>query len=83
MTQHELLNRKEAAKYLGLKTNTLARWAMLSLHLPVVKVGRSVRYKLADLEALVERHTIAPIDTHSEGEKRWKAEVEELVRESQ
>jgi len=55
----KLLTRREAADHLGLQVQTLAVWAMTGKHLPLVKVGRTVRYKLADLESFVERQTIA------------------------
>jgi len=53
-----LLTRREAAELLGLKTQTLATWAMVGKHLPVVHVGRAVRYKRNDLERFVEQQTI-------------------------
>ena len=56
--ESDLLTRAEAAKYLGLKAQTLAKWAMEGKHLPVVKVGdRAVRYRLTDLEAYLRRQT--------------------------
>ena len=54
-----LLTRREAAEFLGMRTQTLAKWAVSGQHLPMVKVGsRSVRYKLSDLVAFVERQTV-------------------------
>ena len=53
-----LLTRKEAAAFLGLAEQTLAVWGMSGRHLPVVKVGRSVRYKLRDLQKFVQEQTI-------------------------
>ena len=56
----ELLNREEAAKFLGLKPATLACWASTKRYqLPMVKVGRAVRYRLADLERWLESRTEA------------------------
>lgn len=57
--QIELVNRQKAAEILGLQVQTLAAWAMSAKHLPLVKVGRSVRYKMADLESFIEKQTIA------------------------
>ena len=54
----QLLTRKEAAKFLAIKPQTLAKWAMDGQHVPYVRVGGAIRYKLADLEAFVERQTI-------------------------
>jgi len=53
-----LLNRKEAAEYLGIKEHTLSVWASESRYdLPYVKVGRLVKYRLSDLAAFVARNT--------------------------
>jgi len=47
----QLLNRPEAAKYLGVSTQTLAIWASTKRYsLPIVKIGRIVKYRLNDLE---------------------------------
>lgn len=49
--QAKLLTRQQAAEYLGVKPSTLAAWQCTRRYsLPLVKVGRSVRYRLADLE---------------------------------
>lgn len=47
------LNRREAAELLGIKEQTLASWAHCRRGPAFIKVGRSVRYKLADLEKYV------------------------------
>ncbi|MDX2073589.1 MAG: helix-turn-helix domain-containing protein [Alphaproteobacteria bacterium] len=53
-----LLNRKEAAEYLGIKEHTLSVWASEHRYdLPYVKVGRLVKYRLSDLAAFVARNT--------------------------
>jgi len=55
----KLLSRREAAEYLGVKPQTLAAWHVTGRYnLPVVKVGRSVRYRLADLEAWLAARTV-------------------------
>lgn len=52
-----LLTRSEAAEYLGVSNATLAVWACTNRYkLPIVKIGRSVRYHVADLEAFVARN---------------------------
>lgn len=48
-----LLTRREAATLLGLKPQTLAKWGMTGEHLPIVKIGRTARYKLSDVERLI------------------------------
>ena len=55
----KLLTRPEAAKYLGITEQTLAVWACTKRYdLAYVKVGRLVKYRLADLDAFIERHTV-------------------------
>lgn len=57
--QSDLLNRKQAAKYLGVTAQTLAIWASVKRYdLPYVKVGRLVKYRRADLDAFIAKRTI-------------------------
>lgn len=59
MEAKKLLTRKEAADYLGVKPQTLAAWHVTGKYkLPLVKVGRSVRYRLADLERWLSARTV-------------------------
>ena len=59
MTSSELLNREEAAAYLGLKPGTLACWASTRRYnLRFVKVGRNVRYRKRDLDAFLDARTV-------------------------
>lgn len=44
------LRRKEAAAYLGLAAQTLARWAVEGFGPPVLKLGRAVAYDVDDLD---------------------------------
>lgn len=54
-----LLTRAQAAKFLGIKTSTLAVWACTKRYsLPMVKVGSLVKYRLEDLEAFIKRNTV-------------------------
>jgi len=59
----KLLNRKEAADYLGLKPQTLATWQCVGRYgLPVVKIGRrAVRYRLDDLERWLAARTVGAV----------------------
>ena len=58
-----LLNRKEAAEFLGIKEMTLAIWQSTKRYgLPVVKVGRLVRYRRSDLLTFIENRTCNKID---------------------
>lgn len=64
----KLLNRREAAEYLGVKPQTLATWTCTGRYgLPVVKVGRSVRYRLADLDAWIARRTMGAVADEGQG----------------
>jgi excisionase family DNA binding protein len=55
----KLLTRKEAAEVLGVRPETLAVWHCTRRYkLPLVKVGRSCRYRLADLEAWLATRTV-------------------------
>jgi len=55
----KLLTRAEAAAYLGCKPQTLAMWASTKRYnLRYVKVGRSVRYRVSDLEAFLNSRTV-------------------------
>lgn len=56
-----LLTRREAAEHLGFAPQTLARYAWLGKGPAVVKVGRSVRYRKADLEEWVK--SVSPTTT--------------------
>jgi excisionase family DNA binding protein len=50
---------KEAAEILGVTPGTLSVWRCTRRYpLPYVKVGRSVRYRMADLEAFIESRTV-------------------------
>jgi len=54
----ELLTRDQAAAYLGVSVGTLAVWATTGRYsLPVVKVGRLVRYRRTDLDAWLDERT--------------------------
>lgn len=56
---NRLLNRKEAADFLGVSEITLAIWKSTKRHnLPVVKVGRFAKYRYGDLLEFVERQTV-------------------------
>ncbi len=52
---NNLLTRKQVANMLGIKETTLAVWACTKRYkLPYIKVGKSVRYKLAYIEAFLQ-----------------------------
>jgi excisionase family DNA binding protein len=54
-----MLTRREAAEYLGIRPQTLASWACNGRYgLRFIKIGKCVRYKIADLDAFVERRAV-------------------------
>lgn len=56
----ELLSRREAAQYLGVKEQTLAVWLCTKRYnIPVVRIGRLVKYKKADLDAFIQKQSYA------------------------
>lgn len=67
----ELLTREQAAAYLGVRPQTLAVWASTGRYsLPMVRVGRSVRYRVADLERWLTARTVGAVDGQREGGAR-------------
>lgn len=58
MIDSKLMSRREAAHYLGVAPQTLAVWACTQrYYLPLVKIGRHVKYRQSDLEAFIARNT--------------------------
>ncbi len=56
---NSLLNRKEAANFLGVSEITLGLWKSTKRYgLPVVKVGRLAKYRYGDLLEFVARRTV-------------------------
>jgi excisionase family DNA binding protein len=65
VSHSKLVTRRQAAEVLGLRPQTLAAWSMTGKYgLPVVKVGRSVRYRLSDLEQWLASRTIGAVNSH-------------------
>ncbi len=58
LTRDEMLSPTEAARFLGVETQTLSAWRCTGRYsLPFVRVGRAIRYRRSDLEAFVESRT--------------------------
>lgn len=54
-----LLSREDAAKALGIRPQTLACWATTGRYnLPFVKIGRKVKYRLADIERFIAANLV-------------------------
>ena len=59
ISQSEMLTRNQAAEYVGCRPQTLAVWALTGRYsLPMVKVGRCVRYRRSDLDKWLESRTV-------------------------
>lgn len=59
LTRSVLLSRKEAALYLGISEQTLAIWKCTKRYdLPVIKIGRLVKYRKSDLDAFIDRRQV-------------------------
>ncbi len=54
MVEEKLLNIKQTAEILGIQPNTLYQWKWLKVHLPFVKVGKSLRVSERDLLKFIE-----------------------------
>lgn len=55
---HKLLTRKEAAQFLGVSEGTLAVWKVTKRYpLPIIKVGRLVKYRQSDLIKFLDEMT--------------------------
>lgn len=53
---NQLLTRKQAAEFLGVKESTLAHWKCTGRYnLASVKIGRLVKYRATDLEKFIEK----------------------------
>ena len=66
MTTPKYLDRQAAAEYLAtrgieIQPETLARWACTGRYsLPMIRIGRLIRYDRADLDELIEKHRVIP-----------------------
>jgi excisionase family DNA binding protein len=59
MESSTLLTRQQAAEYLGVRAQTLAAWASSKRYgLPMIRVGRSIRYRRADLDRWLDARTV-------------------------
>jgi predicted DNA-binding transcriptional regulator AlpA len=56
-TRH-FLDRSQVAEMLGLSVKTLDRWALLGIGPRFRRLGRAVRYDLADVEAFIQKSPI-------------------------
>jgi predicted DNA-binding transcriptional regulator AlpA len=57
---NKLLSNLEAAEFLGMSPDTLPRWRWAGIGPAYLKVGRSIKYRRADLEAFLEKSKVEP-----------------------
>jgi excisionase family DNA binding protein len=58
----ELLNREQAAEYIGVSYGTLANWdSTKRFKIPRYKIGRLIRYKKEDLDNWLEQQKVDSI----------------------
>jgi excisionase family DNA binding protein len=53
-----LLTQRQAAALLCLSERTLERFRVSGIGLKFVRMGKSIRYRLGDVEAWIERRTV-------------------------
>ena len=56
--KQNLISAEQAADYLGVSIRTMANWRSRGFpNLPYCKIGRCIRYRLADLDAYIAKHS--------------------------
>lgn len=63
-SQNATIHEPEAARYIGLSVAWLRQSRMRGRGPAFVRIGRAIRYRLADLEAYLSAHRIEPRDRH-------------------
>ena len=58
----EYLDTEEAARFLGLSATALEHWRTRREGPPFVKVGRAVRYSIAELRDFMSAHRLEPLE---------------------
>ncbi|MBT3505304.1 MAG: helix-turn-helix domain-containing protein [Piscirickettsiaceae bacterium] len=57
-TKENLITPEQAAEYLGMSPKTMNKWRSTGENnIPYSKIGRSVRYRLSDLDAYIAKHS--------------------------
>lgn len=55
-----VLDTDEAARFLGISPASLASWRCTgTVRIPFVRIGRAIRYRMADLETFLTQHAHA------------------------
>ena len=59
----QVFDEKEAASVLGVAVQTLRNWRHKRKGPAYLKIGKAVRYRMADLEAYLQECRIDPVDS--------------------
>jgi len=54
---------KKAAEMIGISVHTLRQWRSQGKYIPFIKVGRSVLYRVSDLENFLNQHKVKVVDS--------------------
>ena len=57
---NQSINEKQAAKFLGVAVQTLRNWRHHRTGPAYIKMGRSVRYQIDDLQSYIDKRRIDP-----------------------
>ena len=63
MISQQLITEKEAAQFLSVSLRTIQNWRFRNRGPKYKKLGRLVRYSVADLSAYAEGKTVTPVHT--------------------
>lgn len=56
----QLLTVQDVADLTGLSVETLNQWRSRNMHIPWIKIGRTVRYLRKDVEAYLQKCRVVP-----------------------
>lgn len=65
--QTSILTEQQAAEYLGLSPKTLQARRHFSRPPRYIKLGRSIRYRLADLDSFITENLVTPCQMKQKG----------------
>ncbi len=63
--EKEYLKTREAAEYLNLRPQTLAKWRMDARHLPFIRLGGGIRYRKSDLDRYVRSRVVGAVEAEN------------------
>jgi excisionase family DNA binding protein len=72
MQHFQLLTEQEVSDLLRIPLQTLRNHRSLGCGLPYLKLGRSVRYSLADVDEYLSAHKISTAEPTKDGRAPWE-----------